>query len=77
MVIVSQKINVSFYNVQQHLKGQSYSTLLSRTMGSFFSWDNAGPVPYWALQVSSKASVWMPHSPGSRHTYMQAGRHGP
>lgn len=44
--------------------------------GLLFSWDNAGPVPYWALQVSYKASVWLPHSPGSRHTCTHAGRHG-
>lgn len=74
MVIVSQKIDLSFYNVKQHLKGQSYSTLLSRTMGSFFSWDNAGQYPTGhyrsALRLECGCLI---HQAAGIHTCMQAG----
>lgn len=74
MVIVSQKIDLSFYNVKQHLKGQSYYTLRSRTMGSFFLGTMLVQYPTGNYRSAIRLVCGcLIHQAAGIHTGMQAG----
>lgn len=74
MVIVSQKIDLSFYNVKEHLKGQSYSTLFSRTMGSVFIGSMLAQYPIGHYRpVIRLVCGCLIHQAAGTHARMQAG----